>query len=117
MTSTRSSSSSSSSSSLGWAKFPWGCTITTDKATKWPLNTTITHKSTCECKSQGGDGELVRDYLFVVAYEYYYKQDRERYNALVCNELVKAQGDRLELDLDELKIWDFELYFLCARLV
>jgi hypothetical protein len=81
--------------------------MTTDNDTKWPLNTTITHKATCECKSQGGDSELIRDYLFCLAYDHYYKQDPNRYNALVCNVLVKAQADRLGIVLDGLKMWDF----------
>ncbi|KAI1825432.1 hypothetical protein F4861DRAFT_199724 [Xylaria intraflava] len=90
------------------SKFPWGCSMIVDPETKWPVHRVITHdKATCQCKAKGGDHDLIRDTLFVVAYEYYYQKDRVKYDAVACNELVLGQIDRLGLDIEDLDFWSW----------
>ncbi|KAI0455967.1 hypothetical protein F5B21DRAFT_469283 [Xylaria acuta] len=86
---------------------PWGCLITVELRTHWPLDTTVEHhKATCRCFSEGGNEAIMRRYLFICAYEFYYKASPKRYNSLVCMEMIKTQADRLGLDLGDLDIWD-----------
>ncbi|KAI0972883.1 hypothetical protein F4678DRAFT_31458 [Xylaria arbuscula] len=91
---------------------PWGCRIMVDPYTHWPLNLDILHiEWACRCYSQespplGSGTVFVRDYLFAVAYEYHYRADPDKYNALACNEIVKTQAARLGVDLQGRLIWD-----------
>ncbi|KAI0911734.1 hypothetical protein F4823DRAFT_560671 [Ustulina deusta] len=90
-----------------------GCRILLDPYTHWPIRVAIAHfKPTCCCATReedsalGDDSVAVREFLFYVAYEYHYKEDPEKYNALACNEIIKAQAARLGLDLEGRLIWD-----------
>ncbi|KAI0868361.1 hypothetical protein GGS24DRAFT_506864 [Hypoxylon argillaceum] len=109
-------SSQSTPPDTGYAQLAYGCQILMHAETRWPLHASIRHQEeTCECESTGGERGLVRDCLLFVAYEYYYKRDPERYNALVCNDMIKVEAERLGLDTDELEIWDLYPQCLPAR--
>jgi hypothetical protein len=94
----------------GWMKMESSCKITTESVTdKWPAKAKISHtaKSKCECKSMGdNDNEIVRGYTFGIAYTFY-EQDKEKYNALVINDMVKSKAAKLGLDLGAYEIWDY----------
>ncbi|KAI1433232.1 hypothetical protein GGR50DRAFT_519077 [Xylaria sp. CBS 124048] len=91
---------------------PDGCRIPIEPASPWPVNRTISHVEgvtasfACDCKGKaGGDHDIVRDYLFVIAYEHFYKKDPKKYDAVACNEMVISHILRLGLDLEGLDFW------------
>ncbi|GAW21359.1 hypothetical protein ANO14919_108780 [Xylariales sp. No.14919] len=97
----------SSNADIGFAKFPWGCKIAIDNNTHWPVTAAITHERTCRCSSVGSEHRIVRDFLFNVAYEYYYKKDSRLYHSFALNEMVEAEAKRLGISLDGCLIWDY----------
>ncbi|KAI8946959.1 hypothetical protein F4801DRAFT_562605 [Xylaria longipes] len=91
----------SSSSSSYFIRLPWGCKIMTDRETDWPVSAAITHgHPNCECNGRfGSELEIVRDYLVVVAYEFCYRKDPEKYNSKWSGEILSLQARRLVIDL------------------
>ncbi|KAJ8120130.1 hypothetical protein ONZ43_g3084 [Nemania bipapillata] len=92
---------------LGFVQFPWGCRILVHWQTGWPVTAGIIHRSDpCDCEKEGGVRIIVRDFLLVAAFENYWKRDRRRYNAFVCDGMIAAQARRLGIEMDGLGIRD-----------
>ncbi|KAI1120201.1 hypothetical protein F5Y10DRAFT_290169 [Nemania abortiva] len=88
-----------SSSTPRFTTLPWGCKILTNPEDDWPVIPAITHPSSpCWCDQHGGERAVFRDFLIVVAHEFYYRKDPEKYDSKWSGEMLRHQAKRLDID-------------------